>query len=99
MVQLCKNNNENDDRRPTNALFFVQLKFHFVVGRLKMPSSYVPSKSSIKCVKKMVHLGVSHGLVVMGGDSCCKSRGFESLHHILDGHFSHLIVVKFVMIV
>ena len=31
----------------------------------------------------------------MGGDSC---RGFESQHHILDGHFSHLFVAKFVML-
>ena len=34
------------------------------------------------------------GLVVMGGDSCSEGRGFESQHHILDGHFSHLFVVK-----
>ena len=27
------------------------------------------------------------GLVVMGGDSCSKGRGFESLHHILDWKF------------
>ena len=27
------------------------------------------------------------GLVVMGGDSCTKGRGFESLHRILDGQF------------
>ena len=26
-------------------------------------------------------------LVVMGGDSCSKGRGFESKHHKLDGHF------------
>ena len=29
----------------------------------------------------------SPGLVVMGGDSRFKSRGFESWHCILDGHF------------
>ena len=29
----------------------------------------------------------SSGLVVMGGDSCSKGRGFESQRHILDGHF------------
>ena len=28
----------------------------------------------------------SPGLVVMGGDSCSKGHGFESRHHILDGH-------------
>ena len=43
--------------------------------------------------------GGSPGLVVMGGDSCSKGRGFESQHRLLDGHFSHLfvvIIVKFV---
>ena len=40
--------------------------------------------------------GGSPGLVVMGGDSLAKGRGFESHHHILDGHniFSHIFVVK-----
>ena len=41
--------------------------------------------------------GESPGLVVMWGDSCSKGRGFESRHHILDGHFSHIFVVKIVM--
>ena len=31
--------------------------------------------------------GGSPGLVVMGGDSCFKSRRFESQHRILDGDF------------
>ena len=39
-------------------------------------------------------LGGSAGLVVMGGDSRSTGRGFESQHWILDGHFSHYIVVK-----
>ena len=36
-------------------------------------------------------MGGSPGLVVMGGDSCSKGRGFESRRRILDGHdiFSH----------
>ena len=33
------------------------------------------------------YVGGSPGLVVMGGDSCSKGREFESLHHMLDGHF------------
>ena len=37
--------------------------------------------------------------MVMGGDSCFRGRGFESKHHILDGHFSHLFVKKVVMFV
>ena len=32
--------------------------------------------------------------MVMGGDSCSKGRGFKSQHCKLDGHFSHLFVVK-----
>ena len=35
------------------------------------------------------------GLMVMGGDSC--SEGSDSQHCILDGHFSHILVVKIVM--
>ena len=37
--------------------------------------------------------------MVMGRDSCSKGHGFESQHRILDGHFSHLFVVKIVMFV
>ena len=37
------------------------------------------------------------GLVVMGRGSHSKGRGFESRHSILDGHFSHIFVVKIVM--
>ena len=37
-------------------------------------------------------------LVVMVGDSCPECRGFESQHHILDGHFSPLICSKIVLI-
>ena len=44
-------------------------------------------------------LGGSPGLVVMGRDSCSKGRGFESRHRILDGHLSHIFVVKIVMFV
>ena len=32
--------------------------------------------------------------MVMGGDSRSEGCGFESWHHILDGHFSHIFVVK-----
>ena len=37
--------------------------------------------------------------MVMGGGSCSKGLGLESQHRILDGHFSHLFVVKIVMFV
>ena len=33
--------------------------------------------------------------MVMGGDSHSIGRGFESWHRLLDGHFSHIFVVKF----
>ena len=35
--------------------------------------------------------------MVMRGDSYFEGCGFESCHHILDGHFSHVFVVKIVM--
>ena len=34
--------------------------------------------------------------MVMGGDLCSEGWEFESWHHILDGHFSHLFVVRIV---
>ena len=39
----------------------------------------------------------SPGLVFMGRDSRSEGRGFESRHCILDGRFSHIFVVKIVM--
>ena len=33
----------------------------------------------------------------MGGDSCSEGSGFKSRHRILDGLFSHILVVKIVM--
>ena len=44
--------------------------------------------------------GWSPGLVVMGGDACSECRDFKSQHYILlDGHFSHIFVIKIVMFV
>ena len=37
---------------------------------------------------------MSPGLVVMGAESCSKGLGFESWHHILDGHFFTLTCCK-----
>ena len=37
--------------------------------------------------------------MLMGGDSCSNGYEFKSRHRVLDGHFSHLFVVKFVMCV
>ena len=39
-------------------------------------------------------MGVSPGLVVMGGDSCSEGRRFEFQCLILDGHFCTLICCK-----
>ena len=36
--------------------------------------------------------------MVLGRDSCSEGRGFKSQHCILDGHFSHIFVVKFVIL-
>ena len=49
--------------------------------------------------KKEIKNRTGAGLVVMVGDSCSKGCEFESRHRILDGHFSHLFVVKIVMCV
>ena len=38
--------------------------------------------------------GGSPGLVVMGGDSCCKGREFESQHRKLDRHYFTFICCK-----
>ena len=38
-------------------------------------------------------MGGSPGLVVTGGDSCSKGGGFESRHHILDGHDIFFILI------
>ena len=37
--------------------------------------------------------------MVLGGDSCSEGHGIESQHHILDGHISHLFVVRIVILV
>ena len=48
---------------------------------------------------KFILKGGSPGLVVMWGCSCSEGCGFEYQHHILDGHFSQIFVVKIVMFV
>ena len=37
--------------------------------------------------------------MVMGRDSHSEGHGFESWHHILDGHFPHIFVIEIVMFV
>ena len=53
----------------------------------------------ILTLTKMMPLGGSPGLVVMGDDSCSKCCGFEYQHHFLDGHFFTLICCKIVLFV
>ena len=58
-------------------------------------NSWVPLTQKVYTVSSNTnYMGGSPGLVVMGGGSRSKGRGFESRHHILDGHFSHIFVVK-----
>ena len=47
--------------------------------------------------KRGMILGGSPGLVVMGRDSLSEGCGFESRHHILDGHFFTYIFCEIVM--
>ena len=47
----------------------------------------------------LVSKGGSPGLVIMGGDSCSEGHEFKFQLHILDGHLSHLFVVRIVMFV
>ena len=54
----------------------------------------VPTKCLVECPKKAFTESGSSGLVVMGGDSCSKSREFESQHHILNGHFFTYLLKK-----
>ena len=49
--------------------------------------------------KNNLLLGGSPGPVVMGRDSYSKGRGFDSRRRKLDGHFSHLFVLKIVKFV
>ena len=51
---------------------------------------------TLECSKKSKEL-FEVSKVVIGGDSCSKGHGFESQHRLLDGHFSHLFVVKIVI--
>ena len=61
----------------------------------------LPSKNRLECFVTVIKSlqGGSPGLVVMGRDSHSKGRGFDSRCHILDGHFSHLFVLKIVKFV
>ena len=57
----------------------------------------ISSKLDWDRLPKVEKKGGSPGLFVKGVDSCSEGRGFESQHHILDGHFPQILVVKIVM--
>ena len=48
---------------------------------------------------KLLTKETSPGLVVIGGYSCLRCRGFESQHQTLAGHFSLLFVGKTLLFV
>ena len=62
---------------------------YYVVNAVMFPRSKV----------SLSNQGGSPGRVVMWGDTCSKGHGFESQHHMMDGCFSHLFVVKIVVFV
>ena len=43
--------------------------------------------NNVREANSLLSLGESPGLVVMGGESCTRGRGFESWHWMVDGHF------------
>ena len=63
------------------------------------PLLSIVKRSSTSIVAKLSNfMGGSRGLVVTGEDSCSKGHGFKSWHCILDGHFSHGICCKIVVL-
>ena len=57
----------------------------------------ISNKCKICVTNKREILGGSPGLVVMGGESRSKGRGFDSRHPILDGHFFTIFHKLFVV--
>ena len=74
-----------------NMAYFGPVPCHFDFGN-KIWFVMIPFALT-RCRKQILE-GGSPGLVVMGRDSCFKGRGFESWHHILDGHFFTFICCK-----
>ena len=76
------------------------LKSHIILVKyISVVRAIWRAKLSRECKVKAWLKGGSPGLVVMGDGTCLRGRGFESRRHILDGHFSHWFVVKFVLFV
>ena len=68
-------------------MLIIEFAFQYVISHL-YPRT--------RCLKFRT-VGECPGLVVMGKDTCPEGCGFESRHYILVGHFSHIFVVKIVM--
>ena len=82
----------------THSLTLVPKKMHMMILRRPPYKTFFLLKcSSARTVLSTHSQGGSPGLVVMGGDSCSKGCGFKSWHCILDGHYSHIFVVKIEM--
>ena len=60
---------------------------------LQLSSIGIPLKVNLGLEHKKINKGGSPGLVVMGGDSRARGRGFESKYRILDGLFSHIVKI------
>ena len=73
---------------------FLHPKYGLDLHDLLFLETSIPTETKIK-LKNL--LGGSPGLVVMGGDSCSKGRGFESQCNILDRHFFTLTCCKFLL--
>ena len=83
-----------------DRIFFVDSKMIQILPHADITNS----KRLIQCCLgkincKTVFTGRSPGLVVKGGDSLSEGCEFKSQRQILDGHFSHLFVVRIVMFV
>ena len=79
----CSTNWATTTSQPVNS--YLCICFATKLVKLEMPLGY----SGLSSKRFLIHC-----LLVMGGDSCSKGRGFESQHCILDGHFFTLICCK-----
>ena len=80
---------ENLTQCQSLKLFSCQNVFQFLLKHAK-------HKNKQQTIQTMVG---SSGLVVMGGGLRSEGGEFKSLHHVLDGHFSLLFVVRILMFV
>ena len=76
-IKISKNNhNENVNKIGVHKFSTFSL---ILCNSVRIPEHYF-------MLLLMIHKNISQKTVVMGDHSCSKGRGFESQHHILDGH-------------